>query len=122
MISKQKAQSKALWVCFVDFTKAFDYVNRNALYYKLMKRGVKGKMLQIIKDMYTKAKCRVKWKGNIGNELDSQYGVLQGGMLSPRMFTEYLTDLGEYLDENNGVKMGNILLLLNSLFMQDHIT
>ena len=107
MISKQKAQSKALWVCFVDFTKAFDYVNRNALYYKLMKRGVKGKMLQIIKDMYTKAKCRVKWKGNIGNELDSQYGVLQGGMLSPRMFTEYLTDLGEYLDENNGVKMGN---------------
>ena len=56
----QKFKSKPLWVCVVDFTKALDFVKRFALYYKLQKRGVTGKMLNIIKDMYDKAKCRVK--------------------------------------------------------------
>ena len=31
LIMKQKFIKKPLYVCFVDFTKAFDYVNRSAL-------------------------------------------------------------------------------------------
>ena len=27
-------QYKTLYVCFIDFIKAFDYINRNALIYK----------------------------------------------------------------------------------------
>jgi len=107
MIECQKARSKPLWVCFVDFTKAFDYVNRIALYYKLIQRGVNGKILKIIMDMYSKAKCRVKWQGKVGEELNSEYGVLQGGMMSPRLFTEYLSDMENYLDKSDGVKVGN---------------
>ena len=41
-----------LYCCFVDFTKAFDYVERNILWYKLIKIGVRGQMLDIIKSMY----------------------------------------------------------------------
>ncbi len=43
--------------------------------------------------MYKKAKCRVKWKGYVGEKIDSKFGVLQGGMLSPKLFTEFLSDL-----------------------------
>ncbi len=78
-------------MCFVDFTKAFDYVNGHVLYYKLMKRGLKGKMLNLVCDMYKKAKCKVKWKRKLGDEIDSKYGVLQGGMMSPKHFSEFLT-------------------------------
>ncbi len=77
LVNGQKFKNKPLYVCFIDFTNAFDYVNRYALYHKLIKRGIKGKMLNLICDMYKKAKCRVKWKGQVGSEIDSEYGVMQ---------------------------------------------
>ncbi len=43
LIQCQKLKHKPLYVCFVDFIKAFNYINRSDLYYKLFKRGVKGK-------------------------------------------------------------------------------
>ncbi len=78
IISIQKARKKPLYVCFVDFSKPFDYINRYALYYKLIKSGINGKLLNIIMNMFSKAKCKVKWKGNIGKVINSEYGVLQG--------------------------------------------
>ena len=42
IIDKQRCLSKPLYTCFVDFTKAFDYVDRSALYYKLPSRGIDG--------------------------------------------------------------------------------
>ncbi len=111
VIERQKCKGKPLYVCFVDFTKAFDYVNRSALYYKLVKRGVKGKLLNIICSMYEKATCRVKWKGSLSDKkINSQYGVLQGGMLSPHLFTEFLSDLGEYLDSRCGTVLSDKII------------
>ena len=51
-----------LYCWFVDFTKAFDYVERDILWYKLIKIGVRCHMLDIhvIKSMYTAVKSRVK--------------------------------------------------------------
>ncbi len=94
ILSREKFKNKPLYVCFVYFTKSFDYGNRYALYYKLMK---KGKLLKLVCDMYKKAKCRVKWKGEVGGEIESEFGFLQRGMLSPKFFSEFLTDLGKYL-------------------------
>ena len=37
-----------------DFTKAFDYIHRNALIYKLLKRNVIGNFLNLIKSMFSK--------------------------------------------------------------------
>jgi hypothetical protein len=107
LITRQKFKNKPLFTCFVDFTKAFDYVNRFALYYKLIQRGVNGKMLRLICDMYNKAKCRVKWKGQVGGEIESEFGVLQGGMTSPKLFTEFLYDLKLYLDGRHGAVLGS---------------
>ena len=104
IIYRQKFKRKPLYLCFVDFTKAFDYVDRYALYYKLIKRGVYGKLLNIICNMYDKAVCRVKWKGELGEDIDSEYGVLQGGMLSPKLFTEFLYDLKENLESKFGMQ------------------
>ena len=110
ILNRQKFKNKPLYVCFVDFTKAFDYVNRYALYHKLIKRGIQGKLLNLICDMYKKAKCRVKWKSRVGTEIDSEYGVLQGGMLSPKLFTEFLTDLKSYLEQKCGILIDDNIL------------
>ena len=110
LIQRQNLKKKPLYVCFVDFTKAFDYINRSALYYKLIMRGIHGKLLNIIINMYDKAKCKVKWKGLVGEDIDSEFGVLQGGILSPKLFTEFLTDLHNYLREECGVLMSNMII------------
>lgn len=110
IIHRQKLKGKPLYVCFVDFTKAFDYVNRAALYYKLIQRGIRGKLLKIIIDMYDKAKCKVKWKGKVGGKIDSEFGVLQGGMMSPKLFTEFLHDLREYFEKEYGIVLDDDVL------------
>ena len=59
--------------------------------------------------MYNKATCRVKWKGKIGEKIDSIYGVLQGGMASPFLFSEFLYDLKDFLYKEYGAVLGEKL-------------
>ena len=42
---QEKIRTKGkLFCCFVDFRKAYDLINRNCLWYKLIKDGIDGKM------------------------------------------------------------------------------
>ena len=81
LVQPYKKLKKPLYVCFIDFTKAFDYINRHALIYKLFKRNASGKTFK------------------------SCFGVIQGGVLSPQLFNEFLSDLGDHLDPECGVKL-----------------
>ena len=47
-----KVKNKKLYLCFVDFRKAFDKVSHSVLWTKLLKYGIEGKFLNIIKSMY----------------------------------------------------------------------
>ena len=73
----QQHHKKPVFLCFVDFTKAFDYINRNALYYKITNNNIGNKMLNIIMSMYDKAKARVRHLGKVSDIIDSKFGVLQ---------------------------------------------
>ena len=114
----QRCLSKSLYTCFVDFTKAFDYIDRSALYYKLLTRGVDGNFLNVIKSMFSKAECRVKWDSCINEILKSEFGVLQGGMLSTKLFTEFLQDLSKSFDQGEGIPV-DTLLIVYLLFADD---
>ena len=46
------ATSEKMYAFFIDYTKAFDYVVRDNLWYKLIKYGVKGKTLNTMMSMY----------------------------------------------------------------------
>ena len=52
--------SKQLYCSFVDLTRAFDGLDRNALWYKLNFYGVSSKLITVIKNMYGKIKLCVK--------------------------------------------------------------
>ena len=105
VINFQKSKKKPTYLCFVDFTKAFDYINRKALYYKLNKQGMSKKMLNITISMFDKAQARVQQQGEIGPPIDSLFGVLQGGILSPKLFNEFLSDLQTDLYKENGIQI-----------------
>lgn len=84
-----------LYCAFVDFTKAFDYIVRDNLWYKMIKLGLRGKILSIIKSMYSVVKSRVKYDGKLGNEFYCCLGVRQGECLSPLLFSMFINDLEE---------------------------
>ena len=42
-------ENKKLYAAFIDFTKAFDYVVRENMWYKLLKTGIRGKIINVIK-------------------------------------------------------------------------
>ena len=103
-----------LYCCFVDFTKAFDYVERDILWYKLIKIGVRGRMLDIIKSIYTTVRSRVKNNNTLSESFSCNIGVRQGGCLSPFLFAMYVNDLEQELDDKgvNGIDIGIVKLLL----------
>ena len=111
LVGSQKAHKKPLYACYIDFTKAFDYENRDVLVFKLKKRFVDGKFLSVIKSMFNKSNGRVKWRNKFSKPIKGKFGVLQGGVLSPKLFTEFLCDISEYLDRSLGVKLGDMVIM-----------
>ena len=74
--------NKKLYVALVDFRKAYDLVDRDILWYKLIKYGIRGKILNIIKSMYSSLKTTVRVNGELSDSYSSAYGVAQGECLS----------------------------------------
>ena len=106
--------NETLYCAFVDFSKAFDYVVRDNVWYKLLKIGVRGKMLDIIKSMYSIVKSKIKYKNNVSEAFICNIGVRQGECLSPFLFSMYLNDLEEELSVKGvkGVVIGMFKLFL----------
>ena len=104
----------SLFCAFIDFTKAFDFVVRDILWYKLLKIGVRGKMIDIIKSMYNIVKSQVKIENTLSEAFTCSIGVRQGECLSPFLFSMYLNDFEEELITNgvNGIDIGKLKLFL----------
>ena len=71
-----------LFVCLIDFEKAFDRVDRSLIGFRLEERGINGKCLNAIKAMYDKVTQKVKVGSILGEGFDTYYGVKQGDPLS----------------------------------------
>ena len=63
------------------------------------------KMLKVIMSMFDKAQAKVYQLGKVGDPIDSIFGVLQGGFLSPKLFNEFMSDLPRYLNIDNGIEI-----------------
>ena len=118
-IQRSKALGQPLYVCFVDFKRAFDTVNREMMFYKLLKRKIDGKIIRILRDMYKKTSAKVCVNGMLSDLMNDETGVNQGGPNSPDMFVDFLSDLRDYLDESCGVVLNDSLILLHLLWADD---
>ena len=63
-------KGEKLFCAFVDFTKAFDYLVRDIIWFKLIKLGVRGKILDIIRSMYQNVKSKVKYDNSISSSFE----------------------------------------------------
>ena len=97
---------ESLFVCFVDFSKACDLVNRHILFYKIMEGGWTGRVIDTLRILYSKTHYRVKRGGKLSPMILSLTGVNPGGAASGILFRKYLQDLDEYLKKGAGVCIG----------------
>ena len=111
LIHRQLLIGKPLYVCYIDFSKAFDVVNRHVLFYKLMKSGWHGRIIDTMRSLYKKTYFRVKHNGQISAPVLDSIGVNQGGNASGFMFRRYMADLCEYLTTEFGVCTEEMILL-----------
>ena len=104
---------KSIIYLFVDFSKAFDLVVHDNLWFKLLSIGINGKMIIIIRSMYNCIKTKVFTSGIKSDVFYSTLGVRQGECLSPFLFSMYINDMESYLaSPNAGITIGHIRLLL----------
>ena len=60
VVQTGKSQRKDTYVAFVDFSKAYDKINRNKLWKKLAAFGINDKFLNTLKSLYKDVQCCVK--------------------------------------------------------------
>ncbi|XP_063420573.1 uncharacterized protein LOC134705786 [Mytilus trossulus] len=92
LIFKSLSAKNRFYCCFVDYTKAFDTVQRYMLWYKLSKIGIQGKFLMVIKAMYSNVTSCVSVDGFNSDYFTNEVGLMQGEVLSPIFFSMYVND------------------------------
>ena len=102
---KAAEQHQPLYVVFVDFTKAFDTVDRTTLWKVLEIYGCPEKLINIIKQFHYGMKAQVSVGGEPSDAFVVNHGVKQGCVLAPTLFSLYLTAVLDTINEglNKGV-------------------
>ena len=94
-------------------------MNRNILFYKLIKSGLHGKVINTLRDLYMKTYFRVKHKGKLSSRILQEIGVNQGGNASPTIFRKYMADLDSYLSRHTGICISDEEILMHLLWADD---
>ena len=82
-----------MYSCFLDMSKAFEYVNHELLIAKLAGKGLPDDLVQIFKSVYAKTTVRVCVNGVFSDSWKIHRGVRQGGITSAFLFNIYIDDI-----------------------------
>lgn len=96
LIQLLRSKKKSIYCAFIDLKAAFDTIWRNGLWMKLLSYDIKGKIFNVIKNLYGNIKSCIRSNGQISSFFASNIGVRQGENLSPMLFSLFLNDLQDY--------------------------
>ena len=88
-------QDRSLYIVFVNFTKAFDTVGRTGLWQLLRKNGCPEKFTTMVESLHTGMMVNVRNGGEVSDTFAIINGVKQGCVLSPTLFSIFLSAMLE---------------------------
>jgi len=106
LIDTRKKAKLSTFCAFIDFKKAYDFVDRDLLWNKISnpKIGVNGKMLSVLQSLYHNVSSCVRVNGLYTDWFNVQCGLRQGCSLSPLLFNMFVNDLAEKIkDTGKGI-------------------
>jgi len=131
LVSKYLSKRKGrFYSVYVDFSKAFDTVPHLHLFYSLLNGNLHGRMINLLRNMYSNLKSCVLINGSLSEDFICSIGTRQGCMISPFLFIFYLNELIQHVDECNcqGVYLNeqnpnvNLLMYADDLvIVGDHV-
>lgn len=76
--------------------------------YKLLLNNIDGKLYKSVKNIYQSSESCVRINGKLTNWFDCKTGVKQGDNLSPTLFSIFINDLIQEINNMNlGIELGN---------------
>ena len=95
-IIKKARDWSNIYFCFVDYAKAFDYVDHHKLWKILKEMGIPDHLTCLLRNLYAGQEATVRTAHGTTNWFQIERGVRQDCILSPRLFNLY----AEYIMRN----------------------
>lgn len=89
LVQKYRDLEHPVYMCFIDFEKAFDKVNHKMLIDVLKTSNIQDKDLQIIKNLCWNQRANIMVGNSLSKDVSIEKGVRQGCILSPLLFNFY---------------------------------
>ena len=86
MMEKAREHQRDLYMCFIDYKKAFDCVDHERLWVVLSDMGVPVHLIVLLRRLYTNQEATVRTEFGETDNIDIGKGVRQGCILSPLLF------------------------------------
>ena len=100
--------NSTVFATFIDLKKAFDFIDRDMLLYKLLLNKIDGKIYESIKSIYANTTACVRINGKTSNWFSCKSGVKQGDNCSPTLFSIFVDDLVKEINELGlGINVGD---------------
>ena len=97
---KQESSRENIYFCFIDYAKAFDYVDHNKLWKILKEMGIPDHLTCLLRHLYASQEATVRTGHGTTDWFQIGKGVCQGCVLSPCLFNLY----EEYIMRNAGLE------------------
>ena len=99
-MEKAREFQKNIYFCFIDYAKAFDYVDHNTLWKIPKKMGIPDHLTFLLRNLYAGQEATVRTGHGTTDWCQIEKGVHQGCILSPCLFNFY----AEYIMRNAGLE------------------
>ena len=117
MIEKQKD----VYVCLIDYSKAFDTVKHEPLIELLQSLDIDPQDVKLLASLYWKQQAAVRHNGEISESISIKQGVRQGCVASPHLFVLYTEMIMRSIDDMEGIKMGGGHVINNLRYADDTV-
>ena len=89
IIEKVREFQKNIYLCFIDYTKAFNCVDHNKLWKILKEMGIPDHLTWLLRNVYAGQEATVRTGHRTRDWFQIRKGVCQGCILSPCLFNLY---------------------------------